>query len=259
MRKTLSLALGSCGLALAPLASAQTFSPDVRTYVWDLDEQYPTDAAWTAELQRTRRGIAGIASMRGRAARDPGHLADVLDAVSRLRGVAGRMATVGLLQSEVDTSSDRALARRDAATGLEVDVEAAVAWLDEEVRALGRDRIRQWLATEPRLERHKRRLHRIFYDAQFVPPAGAEKALAAMERWPRSMADAVTALTQSDLGWPSIEEAGKPVSIDPDTYNRLRRSPDKQLRDAANAAFLSKHGDVEEPLGILLARRVEGD
>jgi len=259
MRKALLLAVASATIASAPVAMAQTFSPDVRTYVWDLDQQYPTDSAWAAELERARRAIAGISTMRGRAGRGPAHLADVLDAVSRVRGIAGKMATIGLLQSEIDTSSDRALARRDAATGLEVDAEAAVAWLDAEVRAIGHDRIRQWLASEPRLERHKRRLHRIFYDAQFLPPDGSETALAAMERWPRSMADAVTALTESELGWPTIEEAGRLVRIDPDAYNRLRRSPDKQVRDAANAAFLAKLRDLEEPLGLLLARRVEGD
>ncbi len=259
MRSRLYLAATAITLCVAPIAAAQTFSADVDRYVWDLEQRYPDDASWNGERDDLLRRIAALQRLRGTAGRSAKQLADVLDAVSAARGTAAQMARFALLSSEIDTVSDTIRAKLDTATGLEIQTEAAVAWLDEDVRAIGQAKVNQWLAGEPRLNRHRRRLHRIFREAAYLPPKGAEEALALMERWPRTASDITTALEQANNRWPAIQVAGEAPVIDHAAYNALRRSPDKSLRDAVNQAYLTKLKDLEEPFGLLLTRRIEGE
>lgn len=224
---------------------------------WDLRTVYPDDAAWNAERDAVLAGIAAMPAVRARPLRERADLLAALAAVSSLRASAGRMARFALLASEVDSSDDVARARQEAATGLEARVEDAVAWLAPAVRALDRDTLARWVREEPALAPHRRRLDRIARGAR----AGAsEDSGASLLRWARTSADVYDALMEADLKWPALEAPGtEPVALDRAAFNRLRRSPDRAVRDAANRGHLQRLQELEAPLGLLLGRRIEAD
>jgi oligoendopeptidase F len=227
---------------------------------WDLENQYPNPAAWDADRRRLQAMIATLPRLKGSAGKSPAQLANVLDRAREARSLAGKMARFALLVNELDTTSDATAAQFAAARASEADVEAALSWLGGDVASIGANRVLRWIASEPRLIRHRRRIHRIFAEREHAGPAAQQELLARMIRWPNALADAADALTASDLGWTNvIGPSGEVLKADYGSYARNRRSPDKRLRDAVGAAVLARLRGAEDAFGILLTRRIEGE
>ena len=228
--------------------------------IWDLDQQYPDQATWDADRRRLMGMIAALPALKGRSGMSATQLADVLDRARETRALAGKMARFSLLTSELDTSSDELAGRFAVARASEAEVEAALAWLGEDVVAIGAERIRQWTAAEPRLAKHRRRIHRIFVEQDHSAPPAQQEMLARMIRWPNALTDAADALTKSDLGWTMVTKpSGEMIKADYGAYGRYRRNPDKRVRDAVSGAVLARLRGAEDAFGILLTRRIEGE
>jgi oligoendopeptidase F len=246
---------------LCPTSRAQDRAAgDVGRYVWDLTPLYANDEAWEAERRAITAKIAEIGRLRGTVGRDAKSLADALDEVYDLRSRAAKMATYGILLDETDIRSAIVRTRYDVGTAIEIEVEPAVEFVEEEVRAIGAERLAAWLREEPRLERHRRRINRILFEAPHSLGREAQAIVESMARWPRIAADAFSTLHESPLGWPTIKSAaGEDVVVDLAAFSRLRRSADRGEREGAARAFLNRLGEVESVFGLMLTRRIEAD
>jgi oligoendopeptidase F len=242
--------LGASAPAIAATDAAAPFD-------WDLDAQYPDESAWTTSQNEIRQRLARFEAQRGKPIASAAELADSLDVVRHLRGRAGHMARFAILHTQVDETSELAKVRLEAATRIEAEVEAGVSWIDAAVLANGTEKLKAWIAQEPRLRSHGFHLNRILALSDHLPAAGSEGAVASLERAAQTPAIVYEALMQADLGWPKIKiESGAEVQVDADGFGDLRRDPDANTRKAANRAFFARIKVIEEPLGVLLTRRL---
>jgi oligoendopeptidase F len=245
--------------AAQPARPASPPSPEP-PYDWDLESQYPNEAAWSASLATVHERLARLELLRSVPIASIKDLADRLDEVRFLRGQAGRMARFAILHTQLDDTSQEAKARLDAATALEARVEAGVSWIDAAMLDLGTDRLKEWAAREPRLRAHGWRINRVLSEVSHLPPKGAEAAVASLERAAFTPANVYEALMQADLGWPAIKTAnGSELRIDPRGYSRGRRDPDQAVREAASKAFFGRLKTLDGPLGLLMSRRLTAD
>ncbi len=256
----ISLVLALVLSAPLPLPVRGAGGDDAGRYVWDLPSLFPDDAAWAAERATIERKIGELARLRGTVCRDARHLADALDEIYDLRARASKMAIFGMLVRDVDTQSEVAQSRYDTSAALEIRVEAAVEFVEDEIRAAGADRLAKWLGEEPRLDRHRRRINRIVLEARHAPPGDAQEAVESMARWTRLSSDVFDELHEAKLGWPTVRDSsGSEVVVDQGSFTPLRRSADRGTRDRATSAYLGRLRALEEVFGLLLTRRVEAD
>ena len=247
------LVAGFCALG----AHSETPAPSDPPYDWNLEQQYPDEAAWTKSLDGIRARLAAFEKWKDEPVDSASRLADRLDDVRFLRGRAGHMARFAILHNQVDESSELARTRLDGATQMEALVEAGVTWLDAKTLALGKDKISNWMMHEVRLARHGDHLKRLLRLADHLPLNGSEASVAALERAVRMPTDVFDAMAQSDLGWPRIKLAnGTQAAVDPGSFTALMRDPDRDIRHSADEAFLARLKEIEEPLGVLLTRRL---
>lgn len=257
-------ARGLCGIAgvlaagvAVTAAAAATVPAPAAAFAWDLDRQYPDAASWLSAQSELRARLSAFTRLQNDPIASARDAADRLDEVRWLRTHAGLMARFAVLHNQVDSTDAVAKQRMDAAVLLESDVERGTAWLDTRLLANGTDVLRHWATQEPRLGAHRWHLERLLALADHVPPAGSEAAVAAVERAAQAPTQIYDALMQVDLGWPKIERAdGGPVQVDAQTWPGLARAPDAATRKAANRAFLGRVKSLEEPLGLLLTRRL---
>jgi len=235
------------------LAEQGVNAADVDHYVWDLSSLYPDRAAWEMERTMIKSKLKVIGKLRGTLGRSPKSLADGLDQVSDLRARAAKMAVYGVLVTSVDTRSETAQMQYDVGTALESQVESAIAFIRDEIAAIGPDRLRDWLHQEWRLDRHRIRINRILREAPHSLPEAQESIVASMARWPQLAGDAYWALHDSDVGWPMFQNAdGKQAPFNVYAY----RSPGEK---SARAKFLDRLRGLENAFGLLLARRIDAD
>jgi len=242
----------------ALLKGEQNTNPnDVNHYVWDLSSLYPNQNAWETERALIVAKIGTVGHLKGTLGRSAKNLADALDEVSDLRARVSKMAIFGLLVSQVDFKSEIAQTQYNVATALEPEVEAAIAFVTDEIRAIGKARLDNWLQSEPRLSKYRILINRILQEAPHTLPANEQALVAGMAGWPRVSADAFWALHDSDLGWPKLRNAkGEEVPVNLYTYAT-------QFEGAGQAqalkAFLGKLRPLENIFGLLYTRRIEAD
>ncbi len=254
-----------CVLTVIILTCGQTVSQqneqdNVHEYVWDLSEIYQDDRAWEGERALIQQKLGAIGRIKGTMGRSAKSLADGLDEVSDLRIRAHKMSVYGELVSAVDTRSGKAKQQYETGTAFETQVEAAVSFVVDELRAIGSARLNQWLVEEPRLAVHRRRILQSLREAPHTLSPEPQSILRSMARLPQLTSDTYLTLLDSNLGWIEIiGEDGKSVVVDTSNYRSLTRSLKKEVRIAAANAYLGQLRSFEDVFGMLLTRRIETD
>jgi oligoendopeptidase F len=250
-----------CAVAFAILWITAAAVPPASMGVkdWDLDAQYPSQAAWDATQASVDEALTRVDSWRGRRITSAGELADLLDVVALARGRAGSMARFALLQSSLDARSDSARARFTAATGLEASVDASTSWVEAKVREVGREQIAKWMLSEDRLRVHAWRISEIFRLSGHGDPPGAESVFAGLERARAGTLDIYRALLTADIGWPTVQTPEGSRTVDFLSYAQLRRNADHDTRVRVNSAYLGRLARLAQPLNTLLLHHFEID
>ena len=107
-----------------------------------------------------RRNCPGLEAYKGRLGTDPETLADALDRCQSLALDAQRIAMYAYLDYSVDTLDQAAGVRTGQASTLSSQVQAALAFVEPELMAIGFETLAAWMETEPRLA-----LYRHYFDA----------------------------------------------------------------------------------------------
>jgi oligoendopeptidase F len=222
---------------------------------WNLDEIYPDQQAWAAESRLIDAVLQDIEELGDKPVRNADDLAELLAAVSDVRGRAGRMAKVGLLQSIVDTTSQEAERRREEGEAKEAEVERNVAFVEPVVRQVGERELRRWISSSASLRLHERRINRILRTSRHAWPEGAGSFEADLMRLPRTANDFYEALRSSDLNWPAFDGG----VITPGNFTSLSRSPVTRSRREASRIYFEHLHVYERLFGLVLLRRIEGE
>jgi oligoendopeptidase F len=226
--------------------------PDVDGYVSNLSSFYADYKAWDAEHAYILQNIETIGQVKGTGSRNAKALADELDPISDLRSRAAKMGLYGQIESDLDTRSETARAQGAVGRQLEAQVEAAVAFLPGDIRAIGEPLLTQWMKQEPRP-----RITRILQETPHALPTEQASMLASMAGWPEVSGDADWALMDSDLAWPKVQTTdGKTVEVNRYTYKTNFEGQD-QTR-AAKALF-SRLESLRNAFGVLYTSRIEAD
>jgi oligoendopeptidase F len=245
------------GVGLTPAASQQPTAGDldVDQYVWDLSSLYRDHAAWDAERAYILQELEAIGHVRETGRQNAKALANEMDAIADLRSRGAKMAIYGFLVSSVD-SSGMARTQHDIGTALQAQAESAIAFLPDDVLAIGEARIKQWMQEEPRIAKHRIRILRILREAPHALSADQLAIVTSMARWPQVSADVWSALNEADLGWTKMKNVeGHDVPVTLDAVLQM------QGKDQASAyeVLLRKLQSLQDVYGLLYTRRIEAD
>jgi oligoendopeptidase F len=231
--------------------------PDVDRYVSNLSSLYADYKAWDAERAHILQNIETIGQLKGRGSQSAKALADELDAISDLRSRAAKMGIYGQIESDLDTRSESAQAQGAVGRQLEAQVEAAVAFLPGDLRAIGEPLLTQWMKQELRLTRHRMRITRILQETPHALPTEQASILASMAGWPEVSQNTYWALMDSDLAWPKMQTTeGKTVEVNRYTYKTNFEGVD---RTRAAKVLLGRLQSLQNAFGVLYTSRVEAD
>lgn len=257
--KTVLLPVMAAGcLTLAPIGSPQTAGDPALGTVWDLKPLYADAAAWERDRASVERSLPDLAHLQGSLGKDAASLQAGLDRISRTRQRLTRLEEYARLKADEDTSIAENQARWQSFTSLQAKFEEAIAFLNPEILAMGRERIKSFEREDPKLECHRRELELILRRAPHTLSPEAESLVAAtgdMRAGPSAIHDL---LTYSDIPWPSIEVQGKPTRVDMEGYKRLLENPDRDVRRKAFGAFTGTWSAYEQTLGGVLSSYLAG-
>ncbi|MCS6843609.1 MAG: oligoendopeptidase F [Caldilineales bacterium] len=211
-------------------------------YTWNAESVFPTVADWEAELEAVAAALPALSRFQGRLAEGPAVLAEAMEAIQALVGRVGRLMAYATMAQAVDTADQAAARRLSQAQSLMAQLRAAVAYVEPELLAIGRETLSRWLAEYPPIAYLDHYLDDLFRKAAHVRSAEVE-ALLGLLADPFSGSRAVhSVLTNAEFRFaPARTADGQELPVSQGTLDRILRSPDRTARRTAWESYADQY------------------
>src|SRR5450756_1935444 len=120
-------------------------------FTWDRESVFSDEAGWEQAVDTIVARLPDLAEFRGHLADSPDALADWFDANESAHRLMGKVMVYTTMSYSVDTGNQAALARVDRARSVAAQLGAATAFALPEMIGFGIPKLREWVATSPRL------------------------------------------------------------------------------------------------------------
>lgn len=225
---------------------------------WGDTSVFPTTEAWEAELEALLSDLNALAAFQGRLGEGATVLAATLRARDDVAGRIGRLFAYALMGYAVETTDPAAVARFGRVQAADAQVTAASAFVEPEVLALGRDRLRDWSGTEPALGVYAHYFDDLFRRAEHTRSAEVEEVLGLASDVFSGPFTVYSALVDSDVVFAAAETAdGVPAEVTQGSIDLLLASPDRGLRRSAWESYADGYLGVRNALAANLAGTVK--
>ncbi len=147
---------------------------------WNLEDLFPSRAAWEAERQAIEADLPTVTQYQGRLAEGAATLAAALKAFEALVARLDRWGTYAMLLLTGDGSDPENQALAETAHALRAQFMAATAFLKSEILALPEGQVEEWMAADPELAAYRPALEQILIERPYKLHPETEKALSAL-------------------------------------------------------------------------------
>ena len=225
---------------------------------WDDAGVFPTVAAWEAELEAVLADLVDLTAFSGRLGESAAVLVEALQARDAITYRSARVFVYALLGYAVETTDAAAVARFGRAQAADAQVQAAVAFVEPEVLAVGADRLRDWAASDPALEAYNHYLADLGRRAAHTRSAEVEEVLGLVSDVFAGPFGVYSALTDSDVVFaPAVSAGGEQAEVTQGTIDMLLASPDRMVRQSAWESYADGYLGVRNTLAANLAGTVK--
>ncbi len=229
-------------------------------HTWDVQSIFPSDADWAAERARAEAMLPELGRFRGRLGEGPEVLAGYLAAVERLSRAMDRLTVYSTMRAAVDSGDEAAAALADQVRGLSSQVQAALAYVEPELLAVGVETLRRWVVGHEPLREYGHWVERLASRSPHVRSAEVEEVLG-LAAAPLQSASAVHGvLTDAELRFrPAVGSDGTEREVAHGVYNELLGSPDREVRRTAWESYTDAHLGTAKTMAACLATGVKRD
>jgi oligoendopeptidase F len=230
-------------------------------FSWDLASIFPTPASWEASLAGVNARLTETRRFQGHLGEDAEKLADWLEHWQALLKEMQQVVMYAVLDYSTDTHNPAAAARKAQATTLAATVQAATAFAEPELMAIGLDTLRLWQQNHPRLARYGHYLDNLERVSPHVRSAEVEELLGQVEDPFETAANTHGILTNSELTFAMAhnEEGSERREVTHGTLGPLLTHTDRTVRRTAWESYADAHIAVHNTLANALAAGVKQD
>ena len=251
------------------------YSPDANAdradipeaYKWSLDRLFASDEAWEQAATELVDEIETLHEFEGTLASGP-NLLECLDRYQQLHSKVNKVTLYSNLQLTVARTDEATQARNQQALAVLDQFMTAASFLRNELLALDDKQLAKAYKKAPALlERHanyinglRRRKHTMLdADGERVLSLAGDNLFAEIDlnEIPAPIEAAFHAMLD-DLPFPMVhDEEGGEVQLNFSNYGKLRRSPDRAVREEAVAAFMGTLRQYQHVLAATLSGQAE--
>jgi oligoendopeptidase F len=249
----------AAAVTLAAPAGAKERSEIPDGYKWNLDDLYPSEAAWETARAAIAARIPGLAVHQGHLGDSAAALLAALDAESTLEQELQRFAVYAESRTNEDTRAARPRELAQASEKLIIDLQAAGAWIRPELLAMDPGKVQGFLAKEPRLAPWRFFLEDVLRAKPHTLDAAGEALLAEAGNLTGAGQAAYGILKDADLPYPTVKLSTGEVRLDPAAFTLHRASPVKADRELAFKEFFGALKVYERTFGTTLDAQLKAD
>jgi oligoendopeptidase F len=246
-----------CGALLAGLAAvvAQERQRDQipDRFKWNLNDIYPTDAAWRTAKEAFTANIGQLDQYKGQLGSSAGTLADALDRYFGLDKELSRLYVYSMSLADQDTRDAPHEAMRQEMSQLAARFSAQASFLEPEVLRIPKGTVESFLSAEPRLKVYRFYLEDIVRRAPHTLSDREEKLLADSGPLAGVPSNVYGILSNADFPYPSVMLGdGKTVVVNQANFTAYRGVANRDDRRKVMSAFFEALGQFGRTYGTTM-------
>jgi oligoendopeptidase F len=227
-------------------------------HTWNDVSVFPTVQTWADELAALKAGLGDVAAWQGRLAEGPAVLVEALAAIEAFRQRVEKVSVYAGLSAAVDRTDQPATARASEAGSLSGATEGALAFVEPELLAIGRQQLTEWAEVEPRLRVYAHYLDDLFRRQAHVRSAEVEELLGLISDPFRGVNETFDKLTDSDFRFrPAVGAGGDERPVTQGTVDELMTSTDREARRSAWESYHDQYLAYKNTLASNLATSIK--
>ena len=220
---------------------------------WALEDLFPSDEAWEAELKTVAEDQAFLASFAGKLTEAPEKLYAYLQRLEAVDVKANRLGNYCMRKADQDTRNAVYQAMNGKFTSVFVALRAATSFDTPEIMALSDAVMDGFYAEYPALERYRRYLTDLRRRKAHTLSAAEEKLLAAAGEMAEAPENVFGAFSYADLTFAdAVDAKGEKYPLTQGTFISLEESPDRQLRKSAYENLYDGYGAYRNTAAAML-------
>ncbi len=257
----LSLMLLSTSSAMA--AGAETFQIPSREeiaaeYKWHLDDLYASDEEWQADYDKVKEMLPKVGEYQGKLDRSGKNLLACLTLRDDIAQITGKLYPFARMHQDENTADNKYQALTGKAQSLNIEVNAATAFIEPEIVAIPAEKLRKMQSKEKGLEVYSFYLKSLIQQKKHVLSQREEALLSRAGEVAATPATIFNILANAEVKFPSIQdERGQEVPLSEGRYNNYLRSPDRRVRQDSFAGILGAYSQYRNTLAATLNGHVK--
>lgn len=230
-------------------------------YTWDLESIYATPAAWEATLAEVKARLPHVRSYAGKLGEGPRMVAAWMDEYQALMRDSQRLGMYAFLGSATDANDQAAAARVGQANSLGAEVQAAVAFAEPELMAIGFDTLDRWMVEEPRLAIYAHYFDDLKRMSAHIRSAEVEEVLGQVEDPFRTSNATHGILANSELQFAPAKnsDGSQSYEVTHGSLGALLSDADREVRRTAWENYADAHLAFKNTMANNLAAGIKQD
>jgi oligoendopeptidase F len=201
---------------------------------WDLESIFASPIEWEAAGREIIGYISQLTEYQSKLKEGPQTLLAYLGLAEKAGIIEGKYSLYASNSTAVDATNQRNAARLSQARSIAAQLEAATAFFEPELMAIGLEVVENWIKSTPQLVYLEHALDKIKNDQAHVRSSEVEEVLALTSDPFTGPPTIYNAINNADLAFePSISSEGKKIEVGQPSINGLLTSPDRETRRTA--------------------------
>ena len=201
---------------------------------WAIEDLYATDEAWEQELATIAEDSAYLSAFAGKLGESAENLYQYLTRMEQVNAKGELLANYCMRQSDVDTRVAKYQAMTGKFMNVVVSLSAACSFETPEILAISDEKLEQFYAAVPKLERYRRYLTNARRRKEHILSPAEEKLLAAAGEMSNAPSDIYGSFANADMTFPdAVDSNGNKHPLSNGTFVLHQSSDDRVLRKSA--------------------------
>ncbi len=201
---------------------------------WAIEDLYPSDEAWTEDLDKLKNLLAELGGFAGKLGQDAGTLLAYAQKTEHAGVLLSNLLNYASRRNDEDTRVAKYQEMNGMAMSAYVAFASATAFETPEIMAIPAETMDRFYEEEPGLERYRRYFFNIRRHAAHVLSPNEEKLLAMAGEMMQTPADIFSKFADADLTFPdAVDRDGNKHPLSQGTYISYMESDDRELRKSA--------------------------
>ncbi len=221
---------------------------------------FPDESGWEEAVETIVSTLPDLEEFKGHLGDSPDTLADWFDASERARRLMAKVIVYSTMAYSVDVGDQAAAARADRARTVAAQLGAAASFAVPEMLTVGPPKLRQWVATSPRLSHLGHYFDRLEKLEKRIRSAEVEELLTQVTDPLATALSVHSVLANTDLKFaPAVGSDGELHEVAQGTIASLLTSPDREIRRTAFESYADEHLRTQHAMAASLAGAVKRD